>query len=192
MRLFTALDKLNSAAKVIHDYLKCGRVPPFCGEIEFSTRHDDPEWTTNSCFLNLRDPSFFTVVQMNITLELRDWDSDVQLFFEELNVSMNEVIRDVVRVMNQRVMHLDHTDAAIVFIEWRDVRIVLPELRTRSTDVGQKLLRVSAMQVSNRRSEHHNVTGRERRFENQALHSRLHEVIGNSRCQFRLSSLTPW
>lgn len=56
---FAALHELNSPPKVIHDLLITARVPPFCGKIKLTTRHQDPESAAIPGFLDLRHPAFF-------------------------------------------------------------------------------------------------------------------------------------
>jgi hypothetical protein len=91
---------------------------------------------------------------MNIAGEPGDGDLHTEPFFEELGIAVNEVIGPAVALVNKRVMHIDALDAGIAVIQRREIRVILPERRRASADIGLKLAGMGRVQVSHGGREH--------------------------------------
>ena len=64
---------------------------------------------------------------MNISAELAQRDADAQLLFEELNVTVNEVIGAAIAFVNQGIMHVDRFHIGHSFLYTSDVGIIFPK-----------------------------------------------------------------
>lgn len=56
---------------------------------------------------------------MDVPFELRDRNADAESFFQELDVAVNKMVRPKVTLMNGRVLHLQHLDAGVSFLQRR-------------------------------------------------------------------------
>jgi hypothetical protein len=63
---------------------------------------------------------------MDIAGETGDRDPHVQLLFEVLRITVNEVIRALIAFVDQRVMHLDRLDSRLTFAQAGDVGVIEP------------------------------------------------------------------
>ena len=61
--------------------------------------------------------------------------------------------------------------SAVSVVEGRDIWIMSPEVRARSSYVSQKPSGITDMQIADGRGQHHNVTRREVALENQSSHN---------------------
>jgi hypothetical protein len=52
----------------------------------------------------------------------------------------------------------------------REERIIFPQIRTERSHIRYELSGITAVQVTNCRRQHHNITGRKSAFENQLPH----------------------
>lgn len=107
---------------------------------------------------------------LDVSLVLRDLDPQPEAAVQEMTESVQEVMRFLVAAMNQRVLAGDEFDAGIVFVERRDVRIVLPGRRAWGTHVREELSGMTAMQVPDGGCQHHDVARRLRVAENESSH----------------------
>ena len=60
-------------------------------------------------------------------MKARNRNTHPQVLFQELSVSVNEVIGTLIALMDQRVFHLDRFDSRHSFLKTRQMRIVEPE-----------------------------------------------------------------
>ena len=142
MRRFTALNKLNPSAKVVDDRLIPPWVPPLGRKIVFTTGHHDPEAAAKSQLLHLRHPFLLVLSQMDIAFKLCQRNPHTELGFKKLNIPVQEVVRSGVRLMNQRILHLDDANARLEFLNGREKRIILPKVRRGSANVGLIFARI--------------------------------------------------
>lgn len=166
------LNEGDLATKVIHYLLVTSSVPPFDGKIELATRCDDPERGVLACqLLHLRPPRFLHLRQVDVSLEGGRPDLKAQRVVQVINEAENEVIRALVAAVNQRILALNQLDIRSTLLQGSKMGVVLPEMRTRSANVSNELVGVAAMQITDRSSEHHDVTGRQPVLENQLFHA---------------------
>ena len=94
---------------------------------------------------------------MNVSLERRRLDADAELLAQEPREGVDEMIRALVAVMNERILALDRFHVRRVLRERREMRIVLPQAGARRAHVREEALRTSRVQIPHRRREHHEV-----------------------------------
>ena len=58
------------------------------------------------------------------------------MLFEVLDVAVDEVVRPLVALVNQRVVDVEAFDAGLPLVERGEVRVVLPQRRGGGADVG--------------------------------------------------------
>src|SRR6185437_15907438 len=127
-------------------------------KIMFTTGHHDPKRPFVTKFLfNLIGPVLFLVRQVDIALKRGDWHFYTQLRFKVLMVAVNKVQRPLVALIDQRIMHLDGTDAGVALFKFRDMRIMLPEFRRRGLYRCGITIGMGQMQVSYGSREHYNI-----------------------------------
>ena len=166
---FAALDELNSALEVVDDLLKPSRVPPLGGEIVLAAGDDDPEIIapTDLVFLDLAHPAFLKVGEMDVAAERRHRDSQAKLVFEVPGISMDEVIRPLVTLVDQVVAHGDRPDQRVFIIEEGEVGVVFPDFSRGGPDVGAEPTGVGEVKVADRGGHHDHIAGTQLAGENQ-------------------------
>lgn len=55
---------------------------------------------------------------MDVPVETRDGNPQAQPVFEILAVAVNEMVRALIRLVDQRVMHVDRLHVTGAFVEW--------------------------------------------------------------------------
>jgi hypothetical protein len=70
---------------------------------------------------------------------------------------MHEVIRLLVALMNERIVHVDHFDLPIRFGQFRHASVVVPDRFRRSPHVGFERADVRCMQITDCCREHQNI-----------------------------------
>ena len=127
MSRFAALQERDSTAEVIDNFLIARRVPPLGREIEFATRHHDPVVVRERNLQIVAGGSLpFGSAEVDISGEFRDRDSQAELFFEVLRVAVQKVVRALIALVDQRVVHVEHFDTRHPFIQPGQPGIVLP------------------------------------------------------------------
>src|SRR5436305_1961390 len=112
---FADLHKQNFSAKMIHYLLVSSNVPPFDGEIILAARCDYPEGNVFAReLLNLRVPRLFQVRDVNVAFELSGLDPEVQRLVQELDITMQKMIRRLITLVDQRVVAIDDLDVTIM------------------------------------------------------------------------------
>src|SRR5580658_8424927 len=101
---------------------------------------------------------------MDVSLESVRLDVDTELFGEKQPERVNEMVRELVALVYQRIGAIDELDVVIFLLQRRQVGIVLPQPRARSTHVRLKLTRKGEVQVADRGGQHDDVTGRSKMF----------------------------
>ena len=101
----------------------------------------------------------FLVGQVDVPREFRHGDAEIELLFQVLHISVDEVIRALVALMNGRIVHLEHPNARIAFVQRRQMRIVVPNRLGRSPHVRGEASGISPVQVPDGGGEHDDVSG---------------------------------
>ena len=73
--------------------------------------------------------------QMDFAVESRDRDTHNQLLLEELSVHMDEVIRTLIALVHQRIVHIQGLDPRLTFKQADDVRVVFPQRVSRGAHI---------------------------------------------------------
>jgi hypothetical protein len=73
--------------------------------------------------------------------------------------AMDEMPRLRIALMDERIVAFHLLSIPIVIFERRDVRIVLPKVRTGSPYVRDEFSRIGAMKIAHRRRQHHQISG---------------------------------
>ena len=76
------------------------------------------------------------------------------MLVEELDEAVDEMDRCVIAPMNQRVLAVENLDTRIAFVERRDERVVLPQIRTGRSHVGDELSRMQQMEIPDGGGQH--------------------------------------
>src|SRR5208337_3969950 len=98
-------------------------------------------------------------MQVNISGVLLRGDLERQLVVQVLGEGLNEVIGRLVAAMDEWIMASQRSYFRVVFPQWGDQRIVLPELIHTGSYVGQEFTRIAGVQVPHGRRQHQNVAG---------------------------------
>jgi hypothetical protein len=155
--LGTALCKVNAIFEVIYDSLVAIGVPPFRGEVVLAASYNNPE-VIGELERRLKF-ALFLVSEMNIATERSQRNPHVQLLFQVLSVSVQEMVGTLVALMDKRVVHIDALHVRVCLRERSNVRAIFKQAVGRSANIRLKLTRVSAVKVTNGSREHHDVAG---------------------------------
>ena len=109
---------------------------------------------------------------MNVAAKFGGLDLQVEVVVEEFNVTVNAMIRRLVAPVDQRIMAVNHLHFALVLRERDQVGVVGPKRRAGGVRVGDELIGVAPMQVTDRRRQHDDIPGGERTFKNELPHDR--------------------
>ena len=125
---FPNLHEEDLATEVIHHLLPARGVPPLDGKVALASRDDDPK---RDLFLrdllHLRHPVLFLVGKRDVALEYPRLDPQTEPLAEVFNKAVDEMIRILVALVDERVIALDHFRFGIIIAQRGDVRIVLPQ-----------------------------------------------------------------
>ena len=93
--------------------LKARVVPPFDREIELAPGDHDPERHRGSQdLLDLRKPRLLDRRDVNVAAKHGRPDGQAQLLVQEVDETMNEVVRRLVALVNERVLAIDDSTPA--------------------------------------------------------------------------------
>ena len=125
---FAHLDEIKAIAKMTHDLLHPGRIPPLDREVMFSSRHHEPERPAGSVTgLHPVEPGPFTVGNVNIAFELGDPNRQTQPLVQVCRETVKEMTGHLIRAVDERVMAVDDLDARFIVRDGCDVRVMFPE-----------------------------------------------------------------
>ena len=158
--------------KMVNHRLVRIRLPPFRREILLAAGDDDPEMFGHTGRAAGRRRFFLGQRQVDVAAETAHRYAHAQAFFQVLDVTMEEVIGPLVRLMNERVMHVEHADAGLAFLDSGYMWVVLPQGRRRGADVGLEPAGRGLVQVADGGREHDNVARALKRAQDQPLHGR--------------------
>jgi hypothetical protein len=123
------LHKQDLASEMINDFLVTFKRPPLRGIVELPARRHDPEGCVfPSDLLNLRPPGLLKLRNINVALEGRRPNSQIQPLAEELGEAMDEVPGFLIASMDNGIMTLDNLGFRVSVIDSGYERIVLPKL----------------------------------------------------------------
>jgi hypothetical protein len=143
------LHKCYAVVQAIHDILPTATVPPLDCVIVFASGSDDPVRPYfTKLFAHERGGAFFRLAEVNIALESSGPDAEVELVVKILDARVQEVVGRLVAAVNEGVMTLHAPHLGIVFIERREMWIMLPQGWAGSADIGEKLSRVCSVQIA--------------------------------------------
>src|SRR5260221_12158703 len=92
----------------------------------------------------------FFLREMDVAVKCSHGNLEAELLFEILRVSVDEVIRPLIALVNERVMHVERLDPRIALAQSSDVRIVLPERVARRPHVGLETSWMREVQIAHR------------------------------------------
>src|SRR5437899_8028470 len=167
------LHELDSVAEVVDDALKARPFPPLNRDIVLSSRHDNPK--RNIGFGHLVDlgvPRFFDLRNVDVASKLCRSDLQAEPGVQEINISVQAMVRLIVTTINQWIGALNQFDVLLTFIKAHQIGIVLPDFGAKRPHVCLKLIRISSMQIADRGGHHYDVAGREKTSENEFSHSK--------------------
>ena len=110
--------------------------------------------------LHLGEPALLHVRNVNVPLEGGRFDEHAQLLAQETGEGVDEVIRALVAVVDERILALDDFHIRRVLIQGCEVRIVFPQAGARGAHVREELAGTAGVQIPHRRREHHEVARR--------------------------------
>jgi hypothetical protein len=163
------LHKLQTPPKVIHHRLPARAHPPFDRNVLLPPRVDEPILPPGQ-FRARRGSGLFLRREMDVAAEGHWFQLDGELFAQVAKITVNEMIRQLVGTMNQRILAFDVAYPGIVITQRTDIGVVPPEVRTRCPDIGQETPWMLHMQGLNGRSQHDHVPGRQLAMEDELLH----------------------
>lgn len=153
------LDEEDAVTKMVHHFLPAAPVPPFNSVVVF------PPCGYNPVGSGLAHGFFhdgwlchFLGTQVNVALEAGGSNLKAKLLVQVFDEPVDEMIRRVVASVNERIVAEHRLHIGVLFVQRRDVRIVLPERRAGSTHVRQKTPWIGAMKIPDRRRKHNDVT----------------------------------
>ena len=130
--------------------------PPFDADIALAPGGDDPIRHIRADGLrDLRRPRALQRMQMDVALEQRGADAEVELAGEMFGEAMDAMPRAGVALGEQRIVTLDHL--ALLVPHRGDVGIVQPQIIERRAQIGEEARRMRAVQVANGGGEQRDV-----------------------------------
>src|SRR5688572_13596619 len=105
-------------------------------------------------------PALLLGGKMNVTSKQRWPHLHSEAGAQKMREAMNAMDRSFVAPVDERIMTFNLFNPGIRIAQWRQVRVVLPQFRTGTADISQKLSRMQAMQITHCRSEHDQITWR--------------------------------
>ena len=120
--------------------------------------------------MDLRVPGFFLRREVNVAAENCGLDREAQAGVQKLDESMDRVVWPLIAMIYQRIGALNLLGFGIVIRQAGEMRIVLPEIRTRRSDIGYKLPRMAKVQIAHGRGQQHDVTRGKMTLEDQLPH----------------------
>ena len=146
---FAHLDEEHAVSEMIDDVLVASPVPPLDGVVKLSTGVDDPKrQVAPAQFMHDRFPPALLGGQMNVAAEKRRTDVEPQAGAEEVGETVDAVVGRFVAAVDERVVTVNLLNAAVGFAERREVGIVVPQFGARSTDIGEKPVRKTVVQIA--------------------------------------------
>ena len=114
----------------------------------------------------------FFVGQEDFAAEPGNGDRDPQPRFQELREAVDEMVRALVALMNQRVLHADDFDIPVGFGESGDSRVMFPDGIGRGPDIGLKLSGMGEVQIADGSRQDRRVARTLAVIQNQTAHAR--------------------
>src|SRR5262249_17217422 len=142
------------------------------GEVVLASGNDDPKGTVDAHVGPRRASVLLFGRQVDVAGKPRDGDPDAELLLEVLREPVNEVVRALIALMYQRIVHLDLLDRVITLIERCDIRVVEPDRVGGRPHVGFELPRICQVQVPHGGSQHGDIAGTLKEAENEAAWGR--------------------
>ena len=134
--------------------------PPLDGKILLAAADNDPErYPLSDHLLHRRKPLLLLFGKMDVPSEGRGPDLQAQLLVEIVNEAVDEVIRELVALVDQRIVALDRADGGIGLVQRGDVGVVRPKLGAGGTDVCLKPVWIALMKIPQGRRQHEHVAG---------------------------------
>src|SRR5436305_1376506 len=103
---------------------------------------------------------------------------------------MEAVVRGAVASVNERIQTVNLLCLRVVIGQGNNLRIMLPKIRKRGSDIRGKPPWIPMVQITDRRCQHHDVAEREAAFENQLPHTNVSRMRARSGVSRRFC-LTP-
>src|ERR1051325_7500930 len=126
MAHFAYLNEGDSPAELVNHLLVSVRRPPFNADISFSPAGNDPKGNIGTRqFMDLRCPLLLFRRQMNISPEFGRHDLKIQFLIEEVDISMETMVRPIVRVVNEWISAVDDRNVPVPFVTPGHIRRVL-------------------------------------------------------------------
>ena len=113
----------------------------------------------NSLFRKSNLPPAITIQKFPWNPSSWTWDIHCFSISARWMSPLNEMIGSGITLMNQRVMHFNDSYIRFVIVQWRDVRVVFPQRRSRRTYIGQVLAGKCAVEIAYGRGQHDRITG---------------------------------
>src|SRR5262245_48195331 len=135
------LHELDFPPEVVDDFLEALMVPPLDGEVHLAARDDQPVRTYIIVVMargKRIESSLLFGSKMNVALEKRRFDLQIQFLVKKLNEAVNEVMRLFVARVDKWILAGNFLRFRIVVCDRRDVRVVNPKIRTRRPNVRKK------------------------------------------------------
>jgi hypothetical protein len=171
---FTALDEVKIASKIIHHFLIGGWIPPLRGEVILPASNDDPVGSRQVKTLLEILPLFFLLREVQIPSKGRQRNGDSQPLFQELDVSVEKMIRSLIAFVDEWIVHVNALDSSILFPKRCDKGIASPQRFCGGTNICLKATRMGLVEISHSRRQHDNITRTLERSKNQPMHDTCH------------------
>src|SRR5688572_13437308 len=73
---------------------------------------------------------------------------------------MKTMVGKIVGAVDQWILAIEALDSRLIVGQWRDERIMMPEILAARPDIGEELPRVTKVQIPHRGGHHDDVAGR--------------------------------
>jgi hypothetical protein len=128
-------------------------LPPFDRQIILAARRDNPKRDGLACdFVNLGIPGLLLIGEMNVTLKDGRFYVKAQAVIEELDKTVEAMVRRLITLVNQGVGAFNCRGFWIIIRQGRDVWIVLPQVRAEGSNVREKSSGIPMVQIAHGRS----------------------------------------
>jgi hypothetical protein len=137
----TTLNELDTSLEVFHHRLKTLGIPPFRREVILASGNDNPEIVSDSKFREEARLLFFLLCEINLAMKLGYGNCEPELLFQVLGVCVYEVVRALIALVNQRVVHIQRLNARIGLVQRRNMGVVVPQFIGRRPHIRLILVR---------------------------------------------------
>lgn len=152
------LHEVDLVLEMIDDFLHAPRVPPLDGGVRLAAIHHDPVGSVAGGLLFDRRPAHHLVRgHVQVAVEGTLLDLDAKDFGEVLAETVDEVVRPLIALVDQRIVGIYPLHIGIFPVKSGQVGVVFPQVWAWGVDASQEHAWIALVQVSDGCGQHQQV-----------------------------------